>query len=219
MNELCIDVRHELPGWTLFWADLELLPGSHAALASLRAEIGARARASHTLEGLSAHPTAAAVRRLFRQAGCDPTRHRPSSEALLRRVLKGEELPAIHPLVDINNCLSVELVVPGCVMALGSATPPFVLRAGREGEAMLSMRGPYELHGKPLLADGEGPFGTPITDSERVRVSGGTTRAWLVAYLPAGVVDAACAREALDRLLAQAPAARVLATTATPNIG
>ena len=217
MNELCIDVRHELSGWTLFWADLELLPGSHAALASLRVDVAARARASHTLEGLSAHPTAAVVRRLFRHAGCDPTRHRPSSEALLRRVLKGEDLPAIHPLVDINNCLSLELVVPGCVMALGSATPPFVLRAGRDGESMLSMRGRYELHGKPLLADGEGPFGTPISDSERVKVSEGTTRAWLVAYLPAGVVEAACAREALDRLLEDAPVAHVLATTVSPD--
>ena len=213
------EVRHELPGWELFWADLELQAASEAALASLRAEVGARARASHTLEALSAHPTAAALRKLFRQAGCDPTRHRPSSEALLRRVLKGEELPAIHPLVDLNNCLSVELVVPGCVMALGSATPPFVLRAGRDGESMLSMRGPYELHGKPLLADPEGPFGTPITDSERVKVGEGTRRAWLVAYLPAGVVDPACAREALEGLLAQAPVARVLATTISADIG
>jgi len=213
------EVRHELPGWGLFWADLELQAAPQAALASLRAEVGARARASHTLEALSAHPTAAAVRKLFRQAGCDPTRHRPSSEALLRRVLKGEELPAIHPLVDLNNCLSVELVVPGCVMALGSATPPFVLRAGRDGESMLSMRGQYELHGKPLLADRDGPFGTPITDSERVKVGEGTNRAWLVAYLPAGVLDAGCAREALDRLLVQAPVARVLGTTVTPPVG
>jgi len=219
MQELRLDVRHELPGWTLFWADLELQAGSEGMLAGLRTEVGARARASHTLEALSAHPTVAALRKLFRQAGCDPTRHRPSSEALLRRVLKGEELSAIHTLVDVNNCLSVELVVPGCVMALGSATPPFVLRAGRDGETMLSMRGPYELHGKPLLADGDGPFGTPITDSERVKVREGANRAWLVAYLPAGVLDAGCAREALDRLLMQAPVATVLATTVTPAVG
>jgi DNA/RNA-binding domain of Phe-tRNA-synthetase-like protein len=134
-------------------------------------------------------------------------------------VLKGEELPAIHPLVDINNCLSVELVVPACVMAVGKATPPFVLRAGRDGEAMLSMRGLYELHGKPLLADPDGPFGTPITDSERVKLSEGTTRAWLVAYLPTGVVDAGCAGEALGWLLAQAPVARVLATAVTSDAG
>ncbi len=215
MDELRLEVRHELPGWTLAWTELELVAGAEAALAELRSEVAARARASHTLERLAEHPTAAAVRRLFRAAGCDPTRHRPSSEALLRRVLKGEELPAIHPLVDLNNCLSVELAVPACVMAHGSATPPFELRAGRAGESMLSMRGPYELHGKPLLADAAGPFGTPITDSERVRVGPATTRALLVAYLPRGVVDASCAASALAALVAAAPAARAGAGCAT----
>jgi DNA/RNA-binding domain of Phe-tRNA-synthetase-like protein len=208
-------VEHRLEGWTLAWTALELQHGAEEAMRALRAEVGRRARASHTLEVLAAHPTAAAVRRLFRQAGCDPTRHRPSSEALLRRVLKGEDLPAIHPLVDLNNCLSVELVVPACVMAEGAATPPFVLRAGRERETMLSMRGPYELHGKPLLADAAGPFGTPITDSERVRVTPGTTRATLVAYLPAGVVGGECVADALATLLGDAPVARVLATAVT----
>ena len=209
------EVRHELDGWVLWWADLAVRPGADAALAALRAEAARRARASHSLEGLAVHPTAAAVRRLFRQAGCDPTRHRPSSEALLRRVLKGEVLPAIHPLVDLNNCLSVELAVPSCVMALGSAAPPFTLRAGAPGESMLSMRGPYELHGKPLLADAGGPFGTPITDSERVRVLPATRRAWLVAYLPASVVDEGCAAAALGALLAGAPAAELLAASAS----
>jgi DNA/RNA-binding domain of Phe-tRNA-synthetase-like protein len=218
MEKLRLDVRHELPGWTLFWADLELQPGCETAVASLRAAVGARARASHTLDALSAHPTAAAVRKLFRQAGCDPTRHRPSSEALIRRLLKGEELPAIHPLVDLNNCLSVELVVPACVMAEGTAIPPFVLRSGRDGETMLSMRGSYELHGKPLLADGTGPFGTPITDSERVKVTLAARRAWLVAYLPAGAVEADCARETLEHLLSEAPIAQVLATAVTTKV-
>lgn len=211
MDELRVEVRHELPGWALAWTELELEGGAEGALARLRAEVAARARASHTPEGIAAHPTAAAVRRLFRQAGCDPTRYRPSSEALLRRVLKGEELPAIHPLVDLNNCLSLELVVPSCVMAVGSAVPPFTLRAGRTGETMTSLRGPFDLEGKPLLADAAGPFGTPITDSERVRVGTQTRRAWLVAYLPAGAVEPDCAAEALRRLLADAPVARISA--------
>ncbi len=199
-------VRHELAGWVLWWAELTLKPGGEADLAALRREAAARARASHALERLAEHPTAAAVRKLFRQAGCDPTRHRPSSEALLRRVLKGEELPAIHPFVDLNNCFSVSLVVPACVLAFGSVSPPLTLRAGMPGESMLSMRGPFELHGKPLLADAAGPFGTPITDSERVRVLPGTGRAWLVAHLPAGVVEPECAAAALAQLLSAAPA-------------
>jgi DNA/RNA-binding domain of Phe-tRNA-synthetase-like protein len=200
-------VTHELPGWTLLWADLEVRPVEEGVLASLRDEVAARARASHSIETLADHPTVAALRKLFRQAGCDPTRYRPSSEALLRRVLKGEELPAIHPLVDINNCLSLELAVPACVMNLDNLKPPFVLRAGRAGEAYASLRGPFNLEGKPLLLDAEGPCDAPITGGERVKVLRETTRAWLVAYLPAGVVTAGCGEAALRAYLAAAPVA------------
>ena len=191
MSEFPPEVRHELPGWTLLWADLEVRPGDPASLAALRAETAARSRASHTLERLAEHPTVAALRRLFRQAGCDPTRYRPSSEALLRRVLKGEELPPLHPLVDINNCLSLELAVPACVMNVPNLRPPFVLRAGRPGEAYASLRGPFNLEAKPLLADAEGPCDAPITGGERVKLLPDTTRAWLVAYMPSGVVGQA----------------------------
>jgi DNA/RNA-binding domain of Phe-tRNA-synthetase-like protein len=208
-------VRHELPGWTLLWAELEVGQGDPAALAGLRQEAAQRARSSYSAERLAEHPTVAALRRLFRQAGCDPTRYRPSSEALLRRVLKGEELPAIHPLVDVNNCLSLELAVPACVMNVENLRPPFVLRGGRAGEAYASLRGPFNLEGKPLLADAEGPCDAPITGGERVKVRPETTRAWLVAYLPAGVVAAACAEDALRSLLAAAPAVTMTASGST----
>jgi DNA/RNA-binding domain of Phe-tRNA-synthetase-like protein len=151
----------------------------------------------------------AGVRALFRAAGCDPTRYRPSSEALLRRLLKGEELPAIHPFVDLNNCLSVELAVPCCASADGTFTPPVTLRAGRPGETVQSLRGPFNLEGKPLLEDSQGAFSTPITDSERVRVHEGTERAWMVVYLPQAKMDAAAARARLDELLRKAPVAEV----------
>jgi DNA/RNA-binding domain of Phe-tRNA-synthetase-like protein len=202
-------VRMDLPGWDLAWVHLAVLPGAEDRLAALRREISELARAA--LEGfdLPSHAAVAAMRKLFRAAGCDPTRYRPSSEALLRRVLKGEDLPAVHPLVDLNNCLSVELAVPCSVAEEGSFTPPVTLRAGRSGETYESLRGPFNLEGKPLLADAAGPFSTPITDSQRGKVTEGTARAWLVAYLPAGVVTPAAARAKLDELLAQAPVARV----------
>ena len=201
------EVRHELPGWTLLWADLELVPGGPSVLAALREEVATRARASHTLDRLAEHPTVAGLRRLFRAAGCDPTRYRSSSEALLRRVLKGEELPAIHPLVDLNNCLSLELAVPACVMNVPNLRPPFALRAGRPGEWYDSLRGPFNLEGKPLLADAEGPCDAPITGGERVKVLPGTMRAWLVAYMPAGLLTPSCGEETLRSLLAAAPVA------------
>jgi DNA/RNA-binding domain of Phe-tRNA-synthetase-like protein len=202
-------VRMELPGWELAWVHLTAVPGAEDRLAVLRCEISEVARAALDGFDLPSHAAVAAVRKLFRAAGCDPTRYRPSSEALLRRVLKGEDLPAIHPLVDLNNCLSVELAVPCCVAVEGSFTPPMTLRAGQPGETYESLRGPFNLEGKPLLADTAGPFSTPITDSRRGKVAEETARAWLVAYLPKGAVEPAAVREKLAELLARAPVARM----------
>ncbi|HSF43987.1 MAG TPA: phenylalanine--tRNA ligase beta subunit-related protein [Thermoanaerobaculia bacterium] len=204
-----LPVHSELPGWNLFWVRLETVPEPEKPLAALREAVAERARSAWTLEDLPDRPAVAAMRKLFRAAGCDPTRYRPSSEALLRRILKGESLPAIHPLVDLNNCLSVALALPCCIVAEGSFAPPVTLRAGLPGESYESLRGPFNLEGKPLLADSQGPFGTPITDSQRVKVTDGTRRAWLVAYLPAGVVTPESVRQELEALLAEAPVAKI----------
>ena len=207
-------MRLDLPGWSLYWAELELLVADERRLAAARAEAARHVRAELELPDLAAEPATAALRRLFRAAGCDPTRYRPSSEALLRRLLKGGELPAIHPFVDLNNCLSARLRVPSCVMAEGSWRPPLEFRAGLEGESYESLKGPFRLGGRPLLADGDGPLDTPITGSRRVMVRPGTQRASLVAYLPAGVVAPERADEALNELLAATGAARLRSAAA-----
>jgi DNA/RNA-binding domain of Phe-tRNA-synthetase-like protein len=216
MPDLPFPVSLELAGWTLLWARLELAAGEGEAsadgLADLdrrRLQSAARARSRFELARLPEDATIAAVRALFHAAGCDPTRYRPSSEALLRRVLKGEELPAIQPLVDLNNCLSVDLQVPCGLAAEGSFAGAVTLRAGKPGESFESLRGPFNLEGKPLLADTAGPFSTPISDSRRTRVEAATRRAWLVAYLPAAAPAPETALAALSALLRDAPVARL----------
>ena len=192
-------VELELDGWELFFAELDRaqIDGTDA----LRERVAAEVRASLSRDTLASHPPVAALRRLFKEAGTDPSRYRPASEALLRRVLKNEPIPAIHPLVDVNNCLSAKLAVPCCVMAEGSFEPPFVFRAGREDESYHSLRGPFRLGGRPLLVDALGPLDAPITGSERVKVSEDTDRATLVAYLPRDVVTLDEAQNELDALL------------------
>ncbi len=202
-------ITHQLPGWRLFWAELESVPGNETALATLRSDVTERARASYKLETLSQHPTVAAIRKLFRQAGCDPTRYRPSNEALLRRLLKGDEMPAISTLVDLNNCLSAELAVPACVMDVRSIEGPFLFRAGGAGESYESLRGPFNLEGKPLLVDAGGPADTPITGGVRVKAREDTTRVWLVAYMPVDATTPECGNHALRSLLGDAPVAQV----------
>ncbi|HEV8396016.1 MAG TPA: phenylalanine--tRNA ligase beta subunit-related protein, partial [Vicinamibacterales bacterium] len=49
----------------------------------------------------------AAVRTMYKRVGLDPTKTRPSSEALLRRVRKGDPLPRINTLVDVCNWCSL----------------------------------------------------------------------------------------------------------------
>jgi len=199
-----------LPGWELCWIHLEATGDGEPALAARRERVATQLRAEWTPAELGEDPTVAALRRLFKAAGTDPARYRPSSEALVRRLLKGEALPGIHPLVDLNNQLSIELKVPSCMMRDGSFDFPVTLRSGLPGEILDSMRGPLDLAGKPLLADAAGPFGTPITDAHRVKVLPETTSGWLVAYLPAGLLDSGNVIARLDEILAEAPVARRL---------
>lgn len=191
----------DLDGWRLFWARLEVEADQAEALAELRARVASGAREHFAApSAIGVHPTAAALRRLFRAAGCDPTRYRPASEALLRRLVKGDPLPAIHPLVDLNNCLSAELAVPCCVMVEGSFGDRMTWRSGRPGESYESLRGPFNLEGKPVLFDEEGPLDAPITGNIRVAVQPDTAIAWLVAYMPAAEIDLATAWGVLDGL-------------------
>jgi DNA/RNA-binding domain of Phe-tRNA-synthetase-like protein len=215
MQSLPPDITKELDGWTLFWADLELAGVDDSRLAELRNRVAEAARKRLDISSLSADPAVAALRKLFKQAGTDPSRYRPASEALLRRLLKGGDLPAISPMVDINNCLSVELAVPCCVMAEGTFDRQMQWRAGKEGESYQSLKGPFKLEGRPLLCDSQGPLDTPITGNERVKVTPDTRRAWLVAYLPSETVRPELARDTLERLVGEAPVVNIVETAAT----
>ena len=175
----------QLDGWRLFWAHLRVVDVDRSTLAARRGQVAdsARSRFPDTA-AISGDPVVSALRMLFRAAGCDPTRYRPASEALLRRLVKGGELPEIFPLVDLNNCLSATLAVPCCVMVEGSFKAPLVWRSGAAGEGYESLRGPFNLENKPVLFDSDGPLDTPITGNVRVKVEPDTTAAWLVAYTP-----------------------------------
>lgn len=201
MKQPPFETEMQLEGWRLFWAHLEVGEIDGPTIAARRTEVAdaARDRFADTA-AISGDPTVAALRKLFRAAGCDPTRYRPASEALLRRLVKGGEMPEIFPLVDLNNCLSATLAVPCCVMVDGSFDAPLVWRSGLDGESYESLRGPFKLTDKPVLFDPDGPLDTPITGNVRVKVEPDTRTAWLVAYMPASELDLETAGATLDRL-------------------
>jgi DNA/RNA-binding domain of Phe-tRNA-synthetase-like protein len=140
---------------------------------------------------------AADARTLYKDLGLDPTKTRPSSEALLRRVLKGEPLYRINTLVDALNLCSLRAQLPFGLYDLGQVEPPVLLRRGAAGESYQGIRkAAVNVDGRPVLADARGAFGNPSSDSERTMVRKETSRALVTVYAPARY-----ATPRLDRVL------------------
>lgn len=145
------------------------------------AEVESRVRA-HPLE------ESQAVRAMYRRIGLDPTRTRPSSEALLRRVRKGDRLPRINTLVDICNWCSLEFQLPYGLYDRGALVPPLTLRLGAEGESYAGIRKDVvNVGGRMTLADGLGSFGNPTSDSARTMVTEATAAVLAVIFAPAAI--------------------------------
>ena len=125
------------------------------------------------------------ARRLYRSIHIDPTRNRPSSEALHRRLAKGEGLPRINALVDAANHWSVVLMRPFGLYDLDRVEGDLVLRIGEEGEGYEGLGKPWvNLAGHFALADAAGPIGNPSSDSHRTRIREETTNALVLIYGP-----------------------------------
>jgi len=126
------------------------------------------------------------ARALYRRFGIDPTRVRPSSEALLRRLKKGEPLPRINSLVDVANALSVQLQVPVGLYDLGKVEgDELVVRLGADGESYTGIRKEQvNVGGRICVADAKGPCGNPSSDSARTMITTETERAAWIYFLP-----------------------------------
>jgi DNA/RNA-binding domain of Phe-tRNA-synthetase-like protein len=134
-----------------------------------------------------AHPRdeMAAVRTMYKRVGIDPTKRRPSSEALLRRVRKGEPLPRINSMVDVCNWCSLEFQVPYGLYDAAHIQGDVVLRLGAAGESYPGIRkDDVHVEGRITLADALGPFGNPTSDSARTMVTTATTSALVVVFAP-----------------------------------
>jgi DNA/RNA-binding domain of Phe-tRNA-synthetase-like protein len=139
-----------------------------------------------------------AARAAYKQLGKDPARYRPAAEALLRRARQGKDAGPIHPVVDVNNMVSLDSAISIGSYDAAKLRPPYRCRAGRAGESYVGIgRGDLNLAGLPLLADGDGPFGCPTSDSERAAV-GPETRSVLMVLYGFAAADDRAVRATLD---------------------
>src|SRR5215216_5330924 len=124
-----------------------------------------------------------AVRTMYKRVGLDPTKTRPSSEALLRRIRRGDTLPRINSMVDVCNWCSLEFQLPYGLYDLDHVQGDVALRRGAEGESYAGIRkDDVHVAGRITLADAAGPFGNPTSDSARTMVTVATVRALLVVF-------------------------------------
>jgi DNA/RNA-binding domain of Phe-tRNA-synthetase-like protein len=127
----------------------------------------------------------AAVRTMYKRVGIDPTKRRPSSEALLRRVRRGDALPRVNSMVDVCNWCSLEFQLPYGLYDAAHIQGDVVLRLGEPGESYPGIRkDDVNVAGRITLADAEGPFGNPTSDSARTMVTTATMEGLLVVFAP-----------------------------------
>ncbi len=150
-----------------------------------------------SLEHLPRNKTIRAYRNLYWKMGIDPTKQRPSSEALVRRILK-KGLPSINTLVDAGNLASSSTLIPIGIYDVDRIEGDLVLRIAKEGELFEGIGGAEKVmeKGAPVLADDRGLIHLyPYRDSTRTRITKRCERALIVACgvkgITKGVLDSA----------------------------
>ena len=135
--------------------------------------MGERYRQELTTESLKDMTSIAATRRVYKACGKDPSRYRPASEALIRRMLQGKELYQRDTLVDLVNLASIAYGYSiGGFDADRFVGDTLTLGIGREGEPYEGIgRGMINIHGLPVYRDAEGGVGTPTSDHERTKMT------------------------------------------------
>lgn len=197
-----MNIRIELPGVKLGVAEADAVRvcPANADLARLMDAVCEQKRREFTVESLAEAEPVRAVRAMFRAGGIDPSKYRPSSEVLLRRVVQGKGLYRVSNIVDIGNLGSVETAWPYGCYDRERIEPPIVLRHGAPGERYEGIgKRTWHLERRPVLADAAGPFGSPISDSTRSMITESARDILIVLYAPSSVPDAA-AEDALARL-------------------
>jgi DNA/RNA-binding domain of Phe-tRNA-synthetase-like protein len=140
-------------------------------------KVGEDYRKRLTTDSLKDITSIAATRRIYKLCGKDPSRYRPAAEALIRRVLKGQDLYRIDVAVDLINLASMVYgysiggfdadQIVGNVLSLG---------IGQKDEPYEGIgRGILNIEGLPVYRDEVGGIGTPTSDHERTKITLDTT--------------------------------------------
>ncbi len=134
-------------------------------------------RATEDTDSIKRQAAIVATRDAYKACGKDPSRYRPSAEALRRRLLRGLELYQIDTLVDLINLVSLRTGYSiGGFDADKIVGAELCLGVGRHEEPFEGIgRGVLNIEFMPVIRDAVGGIGTPTSDHERTKMDVGTT--------------------------------------------
>jgi len=143
-------------------------------------------RAKYNIETLKDNPPVRAYRNFYWRLGIDPTKTRPSGEALLRRVLHGDELPRILTVVDAYNLASMKTIIPISGFDKDRLNPPFHVRFAKNGETFMGIgigKSMALTDNMLVLTDEKQVLCIyPYRDSDYTKITGQTQNVLIVGY-------------------------------------
>lgn len=199
MKEIIISqaIKNKLPDLTLgvIECDVVISEENFELWREIEATCGTIGHSGELAE-VGSQPAIRSSRIAYRLCGKDPARYRLSSEALMRRVIKGHQLYRINNVVDLINLVSLrtgfsiggydaEKISGDVIFDIGAKDEPY--------EAI--GRGGLNIEFLPVFRDSVSPFGSPTSDSVRTSVTGSTQRFLMIII---GFSDKICTGETLD---------------------
>jgi DNA/RNA-binding domain of Phe-tRNA-synthetase-like protein len=150
-------------------------------------------RNEYTLDELKNRPLFRAYRDFFWKIGIDPTKIRPASEALIRRVLQGKPIPNVNTLVDAYNLASIKSGIPLAAFDKETVEGDLQMRFAKKGERFLGigMKEPIELKGNEIVVSDSRKLIAiyPYRDSDATKVTESTKDIILMVCGVPGISD------------------------------
>lgn len=111
-------------------------------------------------------------RQAYKNLGKDPSRYRLSSESLVKRIVKGNDLYKVNNIVDINNLVSLSSCYSVGVYDVDQISDCITFTFGESGERYKGIgKSEINLENLPVFKDNEGKFGSTTSDSTRAMIT------------------------------------------------
>ena len=134
-------IKANFPDARIGWMLVDLnVQESHPYAEELKTTLAAiLAQRGITEENLTSHPDIARWREVFRSMGVKPNKYKSTVEALVKRVLKGQNMWDISSVVDVYNCVTVLTFLALGAFDTAHIDGDVVLRYAKEGETFLPL--------------------------------------------------------------------------------